>query len=95
MDGIQAFRAKPEPEHWATAKALWEVGKVRIVVENRRADRRTIGTQLRFTTGVVEVDSKRYRGSQAAKPHLECGASFSTRRPAGWGKTFILCWERV
>ena len=66
VDGLEVwmefrgFRAEPEPDLRATARGLWEGGKVRIVGEHWRAKRGKIGTLLKFTTGVVEVDGKRF-----------------------------------
>ena len=57
---FRGFRAEPEPDLRATARGLWEGGKVRIVGEHWRAERGKIGTLLKFTTGVVEVDGKRF-----------------------------------
>ena len=57
---FRGFRAEPEPDLRATARGLWEGGKVRIVGEHWRAKRGKIGTLLKFTTGVVEVDGKRF-----------------------------------
>ncbi len=65
VDGLEVwmdfrgFRAEPEPELRATARGLWEGGKVRIVGERTRDERDKIGTLLWFTLGVVEVDGKR------------------------------------
>ena len=65
VDGLEVwmdfrgFRAEPEPELRATAKGLWEGGKVRIVGERTRDKRGKIGTLSWFTLGVVEVDGKR------------------------------------
>ena len=66
VDGLEVwmefrgFRAEPEPDLRATARGLWEGGKVRIVDERSRAKRGKIGTLLKFTAGVVEVDGKRF-----------------------------------
>ena len=65
VDGLEVwmdfkgFRAEPEPELRATARGLWEGGKVRIVGERTRDRRGKIGTLSRFTLGLVEVDGKR------------------------------------
>ena len=65
VDGLEVwmdfrgFRAEPEPELRATARGLWEGGKVRIVGERTRDERGKIGTLSRFTMGVVDVDGKR------------------------------------
>ena len=56
---FRGFRAEREPEVRATARGLWEGGRVRIVGNRWRADRGKIGTLLWFTLGVVEVDGKR------------------------------------
>ena len=66
VDGLEVrmefrgFRAEPEPDLRATARGLWEGGKVRIAGEHWRAKRGKIGTLLKFTTGVVEVEGKRF-----------------------------------
>ena len=66
VDGLEVWmefrgsRAEPEPDLRATARGLWEGGKVRIVGEHWRAKRGKIGTLLKFTAGVVEVDGKRF-----------------------------------
>ena len=60
VDGLEVwmefrgFRPEPEPELRATARGLWEGGKVRI------PGRSEIGTLLWFHAGVVEVDGKRF-----------------------------------
>ena len=65
VDGLEVwmefrgFRTEPEPDLRATAGGLWEGGKVRIVGERGRVERGKIGTLLRFTAGVIEVDGKR------------------------------------
>ena len=66
VDGLEVWmefrgsRAEPEPDLRATARGLWEGGKVRIVGKHWRAKRGKIGTLLKFTAGVVEVDGKRF-----------------------------------
>ena len=66
VDGLEVwmefrgFRAEPESDLRATARGLWEGGKVRIVGERSRAKWGKIGTLLKFTAGVVEVDGKRF-----------------------------------
>ena len=57
---FRGFRAETEPDARATAMGLREGAKVRIVGDHRRAERGKIGTLLRFTAGVVEVDGKRF-----------------------------------
>ena len=57
---FRGFRAEPEPDLRATAKGLWEGGKVRIAERSTHDQRGKIGTLLRFHTGVVEVDGKRF-----------------------------------
>ncbi len=76
---FRGFRAEPEPELRATARGLWEGGKVRIAWRSSRDQPGKIGTLLRFHTGVVEVDGKRFGtgldsleplDSADAPPHL-------------------------
>ena len=57
---FRGFRAEPEPDLRATARGLWEGGKVRIAERSTHDQRGKIGTLLRFHTGVVEVDGKRF-----------------------------------
>ena len=57
---FRGFRSEPEPDLRATAKGLWEGGKVRIAERSTHDQRGKIGTLLRFHTGVVEVDGKRF-----------------------------------
>ena len=57
---FRGFREEPEPELRATARGLWEGGKVRIAERSTHDQRGKIGTLLRFHTGVVEVDGKRF-----------------------------------
>lgn len=65
VDGLEVwmefrgFRAESQPDGRATAMGLREGAKVRIVGEHRQAERGKIGTLLRFTAGVIEVDGKR------------------------------------
>ena len=66
VDGLEVwmefrgFRAEPEPELRATARGLWEAGKVRIAERSSHDQRGKIGTLLWFNQGVVEVDGKRF-----------------------------------
>ncbi len=57
---FRGFRAEPGPELRATARGLWEGGKVRIAERSSHDQRGKIGTLLRFHTGVVEVHGKRF-----------------------------------
>ena len=57
---FRGFREEPEPDLRATARGLWEGGKVRIAERSTHDQRGKIGTLLRFHTGVVEVDGKRF-----------------------------------
>ncbi|MDE2861250.1 MAG: hypothetical protein OXP10_04355 [Chloroflexota bacterium] len=57
---FSGFRAQTEPDARAAAMGLREGEKVRIVGEHRRAERGKIGTLLRFTAGVVEVEGERF-----------------------------------
>ena len=55
------FRAEPEPDLRATARGLWEGGKVRIPPEYPWLDEEgKIGTLLRFSAAFVEVDGRRF-----------------------------------
>ena len=55
------FGGEPEPDRRATARGLWEGGKVRIAEGGLRAEiNGKVGTLLLFTVGTVEVDGKRY-----------------------------------
>ena len=66
VDGLEVwmefrgFRAESETDLRATARGLWEGGKVRIAERSSHVQRGKIGTLLRFHTGVVEVDGKRF-----------------------------------
>ena len=66
VDGLEVwmefrgFRAESQPDARATAMGLREGAKVRIVGEHRQAEWGKIGTILRFTAGVIEVDGKRF-----------------------------------
>ena len=66
VDGLEVwmefrgFRAESEPELRATARGLWEGGKVRIAERSSHDQRGKIGTLLWFNQGVVEVDGKRF-----------------------------------
>ena len=57
---FRGFRAASEPDARAAAMGLREGAKVRIGGGRYGADRGKIGTLLRFTAGVVEVDGKRF-----------------------------------
>ncbi len=57
---FRGFRAETEPDARAAAMGLREGAKVRIDGGRYGADRGKIGTLLRFTAGVVEVDGKRF-----------------------------------
>ena len=55
------FEEDPEPDRSAAARGLWEGGKVRIAARAGRVEIKSkIGTLVRFTMGVVEVDGRRY-----------------------------------
>ena len=66
IDGLEVwmefrgFRSEPEPDLRATARGLWEGGKVRIAERSSHDQRGKIGTLLWFNQGVVEVDGKRF-----------------------------------
>ena len=66
VDGLEVwmefrgFREELEPELRATARGLWESGKIRMVGRPYRDQNGKVGTLLRFHTGVVEVDGKRF-----------------------------------
>lgn len=66
IDGLEVwmnfrgFRPEPEPELRATARGLWEGGKVRITRSPGDDQTGKIGTLLRFVAGVVEADGKRF-----------------------------------
>ena len=66
VDGLEVwmefrgFREEPEPDLRATARGLWEGGKVRIAGRSSHDQRGKIGTLLWFNQGVVEVDGKRF-----------------------------------
>ena len=66
VDGLEVwmefrgFREEAEPELRATARGLWEGGKVRIVERPFHDHQGKIGTLLRFHTGVVKVEGKRF-----------------------------------
>ena len=55
---FRGFRPEPEPDLRATARGLWEGGKVRIAGRSSHDQCGEIGTLLRFHAGVVEVDGK-------------------------------------
>jgi len=54
------FRAESEPDDRAAAMGLREGAKVRIAERSSHERRGKIGTLLRFTAAVVEVDGKRF-----------------------------------
>ena len=55
------FGGEPAPDRRATARGLWEGGKVRIAEGGLRAEiNGKVATLLQFTVGTVEVDGKRY-----------------------------------
>ena len=64
VDGLDVwmeFGGEPAPDRRATARGLWEGGKVRIAEGGLRAEiNGKVGTLLQFTVGTVEVDGKRY-----------------------------------
>ena len=64
VDGLEVwmeFGGEPEPDRRATARGLWEGGKVRIAEGGLRAEiNGKVGTLLQFTVGTIEVDGKRY-----------------------------------
>ena len=66
IDGLEVwmefrgFRSEPELDLRATARGLWEGGKVRIAERSSHDQRGKIGTLLWFNQGVVEVDGKRF-----------------------------------
>ena len=64
VDGLEVwmeFGGEPEPDRRATARGLWEGGKIRIAEGGLRAEiNGKIGTLLQFTVGTAEVDGKRY-----------------------------------
>ena len=64
VDGLELwpeFEGEPEPERRATARGLWEGGKVRIADRALQDGMKgAIGTLLRFTIGTVEVDGRGY-----------------------------------
>ena len=75
VDGLEVwmefrgFRAESETDLRATARGLWEGGKVRIAERSSHVQRGKIGTLLRFHTGVVEVEGKRFgKGLWDLKP---------------------------
>ena len=57
---FRGFREEPEPDLRATARGLWEGGKVHIAGRSSHDQRGKIGTLLWFNQGVVEVDGKRF-----------------------------------
>ena len=64
VDGLDVwmeFGGEPAPDRRATARGLWEGGKVRIAEGGLRAEiNGKVGTLLQFTVGTVEADGKRY-----------------------------------
>ena len=64
VEGLELWaevRAEPEPDLRATARGLWEGGKVRIPPEYPWLDEEgKIGTLLRFSEAFVEVDGRRF-----------------------------------
>ena len=64
VDGLEVwmeFGRETEPDRRATARGLWEGGKVRIAEGGLRAEiNGKVATLLQFTVGTVEVDGKRY-----------------------------------
>ncbi|MCY4582807.1 MAG: hypothetical protein OXE50_08455 [Chloroflexi bacterium] len=63
VDGLEVwmeFKEDPEPDRRAAARGLWEGGRVLIADRAREEIRAKIGTLVRFTAGVVEVDGRRY-----------------------------------
>ena len=64
VDGLEVwmeFGGEPEPDRRATARGLWEGGRVRIAEGGLRAEiNGKVGTLLQFTVGTIEVDGKRY-----------------------------------
>ena len=57
---FRGFREEPEPDLRATARGLWEGGKLHIAGRSSHDQRGKIGTLLWFNQGVVEVDGKRF-----------------------------------
>ena len=64
VDGLEVwmeFEEDPEPDRSAAARGLREGEKVRIADRGMRGEMKSkIGTLIRFTMGVVEVDGRRY-----------------------------------
>ena len=64
VDGLEVwmeFGGEPEPDQLATARGLWEGGRVRVAEGGLRAKiNGKIGKLLQFTFGTIEVDGKRY-----------------------------------
>ena len=64
MDELEVwmeFEEDPEPDRSAAARGLREGGKVLIADRAGRGEiRAKMGTLVRFTMGVVEVDGRRY-----------------------------------
>ena len=64
VDGLELWaeaRAEPGPDLRATARGLWEGGKVRISPERPwRDEEGRIGTLLRFSVALVELDGRKF-----------------------------------
>ena len=77
VDGLELWvkprpeiRVEPEPDPRATARGLWEGGKVRLPPERPwENDEGRVGTLLRFSIATVEVDGRRFTmGPRSLEP---------------------------
>ena len=73
VDGLELwpeFEAEPEPDLRATARGLWEGGKVRVPPDYPwRDEEGQVGTLLRFSMASVEVDGRRFAlGTRVLEP---------------------------
>ena len=63
VDGLALWaksKGEPEPDLRATARGLWEDGKVRVPPDRPwRSEEGRVGTLLRFSVALVEVDGRK------------------------------------